>query len=144
MSRAVVPWKPCSANRALAAAMTRPLVALAATGILNGRLKHSFAICQAQMAWRPRVWPGGVPSRGRPWPTASVRRRGGKLDVLVDDLQGQIGRCGAVAAHAPAGAQIVDQAVEDGVEREVIGGLLPGLALGVVGKAVRLPRDRQA
>jgi hypothetical protein len=44
MSRTVVAWKPRSANSALAASSTRWRVSalLAATAMLNGRLKRPF------------------------------------------------------------------------------------------------------
>ncbi|HWS47834.1 MAG TPA: hypothetical protein VN636_18375 [Acidimicrobiia bacterium] len=48
------------------------------------------------------------------------------------------------AADSPTRAEILDQPVEDDVDREVIAVVAPRVALVLVDEAVRLPRDREA
>src|SRR5262249_8537449 len=77
-------------------------------------------------------------------PDSTLRgHRWRESDVLIDDHERQLAGRGDVAGDATASAQIVDERGQRGVEREVVGVRTPRVAVGLVGEAVRLPRDRE-
>src|SRR5438552_9279871 len=87
----------------------------------------------------------GVPTRrAAPGALRAHRRGRGEAHVLVDQEidEGQV--AGTLARDASARAQIVDEAIDDVVDAQIIGARLPRAPLRLVAEAVRLPRHGKA
>src|SRR5690242_2825478 len=100
---------------------------------------HATSAIAATSAAAPRPC-----SRRRPLTRPPTSRGLREPDVFVDEQQRERRGIGSRAVEAAARAQVVDEPVEDRVERQVVLVLAPRATLRLVGEAVSLPRDREA